>query len=67
MPRYETNTADAPWIKCDVCGQQSAIAIDVIPTGKSSRRGKRCLGFFCREHGQEKLATLRSKAAKGTT
>jgi hypothetical protein len=63
--RYTTRTADAPWIKCDKCGGQSAISIKVEVQGGHGRKGSRSLGYYCSPCGEQRLAELCKKTTGG--
>lgn len=60
---YSTHVASAPWCKCQVCGIQAVIGIELNVRGRFGRKGSRSLGYYCQPHGDEKLKALRAKVA----
>ena len=61
MKRYTSRSVDADWITCDVCKGRASIAVKLEINGRYGKKGSRSLGYFCAEHGREKLDRLRKK------
>ena len=62
---YSRRNVNAPWFTCDVCEKggverRATHALRVEVSGRYGRKGSRSLGYFCEEHGAEKLARLRA-------